>query len=87
MDLKIRDIIESDRAFVCDAYWRSSKQTKSMAEIKQIVSDNLCKLAVLDDDTTILSFIIFTHGQEILFKYTKQAFRGMGINKRIQNEI
>jgi hypothetical protein len=84
----IRDINENDRAFVCDAFWRSSKQSRQMQDIKKIVSDNFCKVAVLpDSDITILSFVIYSKDNEIIFRYTKQAFRLLGINKKIVNKV
>lgn len=85
---KIRPMEKDDFGFICDAFWRSSKQTKRMAEIKETVLMSECLVAVLhDSNITILSFIVFDRIGNHIFRYTKQAFRGLGINKAIANNI
>lgn len=87
---KIRDSIESDIPFICDAYWRSQKKTdnKEMCEIKNIVKNNKVRVICLkDDENVILSFVVFDDNKKIIYGYTKSAFRKMGLFKYLCGHI
>ena len=85
-NILIREARTSDLPFICDAFWRSQKQKMSMAEVKHIVCESKKLLACLkEDEDTIISFVIYD--EKPLFKYTKVAFREMGINKLLCDKI
>jgi hypothetical protein len=80
-------MVLGDFAFICDAFWRSSKQSKSMDEVKEIVANSDCLIACLKEDQNIIISFIIHKDKKPIWSYTKVAFRKMGINSYLKRKI
>lgn len=86
-NILIRDMKPEDVPFICDSCWRSMKQTMNMLAIKAAVNDPgmTIKVACLpDDENVILGYKIGAVWDKFNYTYVKVAFRGMGIEKELE---
>jgi GNAT superfamily N-acetyltransferase len=94
--LRIRPAKEDDLAFVIDAWRRSYENSPAVRgadrehyrvemtrTIRRLLDTAECRVACdPSDPDTIVGFAAF-HGPELHYAYTKQDFRGMGVQKQL----